>query len=136
MTSSPPCAPDCLGIPVRYDPTLPVICHSRWWGSWSLIVVGPAFMRFHPRERTALLLHEAAHCRLLHVKHRLLSLWLLFWCPSALSLLCRRQEFEADEFVARLGYGPDLATALLRVNSRASSLHPPKQQRIDRLLRI
>jgi Zn-dependent protease with chaperone function len=127
---------NCLGIPIEYDPASRVIACSRWWGAWAQIVVSPGFMRFHPRERTALLLHEAAHCRMLHVKQRLVSLWLLLWSPAALAELCRQQEFEADAFVARLGFGPDLAAALLRIDSLPSPFHPPKEQRIDRLLRI
>jgi Zn-dependent protease with chaperone function len=120
----------CLGIPVRYDERLTIICESRGVGPWKEIVVGPAFLRFGPRERQALLLHEVAHCKLFHVEKRIL---LLIVFPFCIFAYCRDNEFVADKFVKECGYGGDLARAFLKMADRKSVLHPPLMDRILRL---
>lgn len=122
----------CLGIPVRYDGHLQIISDSRGIGPWKEIVVGPAFMMFGHREQYALLLHEAAHCKMRHVEKRLLRAWMVFW-PPALFAYCRDQEYEADRFVRGMGYGPDLARVFSRIEGGCGPLHPPHDARIHRL---
>lgn len=122
----------CLGIPVRFDERMQIISDSRGIGPWKEIVVGPAFMQFGSREKTALLLHEAAHCKMRHVEKRLLRFWMVFW-PPALFRYCREQEYAADRFVRELGFGPDLARVFARIQGGSGPLHPPHDERIHRL---
>ena len=126
----------CMGIPVRYEPTLGPVCDSRL----NEIVVGPAFLRFPPGEQSALLLHEVGHCKLRHIRARILT---LLTRPWRLAALCREQEFEADRFARGLGHGPALAAALARltvpeprtwIERAARRLHPPRSARIARLI--
>lgn len=123
----------CLGIPVRYDPDLKVICDSRGILLWKEIVVGPMLMSFPPREQQAFVLHEAGHCKLNHVEKRFLSLWKIFR-PKALVELCHAQEYEADRFVRGCGYGADLARAFSRITPAKDPLHPPLAERISALV--
>ena len=123
----------CLGIPVRFDAKYTGILDSRGLWRWKKIFVGPAFLAFPPREQQALLLHEVGHCKLKHLEKRLRSLWLLFWRPRALAVLCRAQELEADRFAAACGYGAELAEAFRRMKHVDSPLHPHISERIARL---
>lgn len=124
----------CHGIPTEIDYSLPFICDSRGIGRWKKIVVGRAFFTFDDRQQSAFLLHEVAHCKLRHLEKRIAALWLLIWRPKRLAQLCIEQEFEADLFVARCGFGPDLARAFLRIGSAGEDpLHPPLTARVERL---
>lgn len=134
----------CLGIPVRID-----LRATYWFGEprpiansqgifrWKEIVVGPLFMQFPSREQMAMLLHEAAHCLMRHHELRILNLWRIFWPPSMFRY-CRAQEYAADRFVLGMGYGPDFARMLSRVEGEApwpmSLYHPPRKDRIERLI--
>lgn len=133
MPSSPRCAPDCLGIRVRYKPEFKGISDSRGVWRWKSIVVGPVFTAFPSREQAAILLHEVGHCKLRHLEKRLARVWWLFWKPRKLAAYCAGQEFEADRYAAALGYGPDLARAFARLRSVDTPLHPPVAERINRL---
>lgn len=124
-----------LGVPVVFDAGYDGISDSRGLWRWKTIVVGRQFISFPSREQQAILLHEAAHCRLRHLEKRLLNLWRIFR-PAALAALCVEQEYEADRFAAHLGYGVDLARAFSRVVPSPSPFHPPVNERIERLLRV
>ncbi len=126
--------PDCLGIQVHYRPRFKGISDSRGVWRWKKIIVGTVFTQFPMREQAAILLHEAGHCKLFHVEKRILNLWRLFWRPASLVNLCIQQEFEADRFAAGCGYGPDLARAFCRISNEKSLLHPPLEERVDRLI--
>ena len=145
----------CAGVPVRYDDNATsasiILDRSRWWWPWRItqhpclceqrgiwrwreIVIGRAFLAFPPREQQAILMHEVGHVRLRHVRERLLSIWLIFCLPNRFALLCQRQEYEADQFAAKCGFGPDLASAFGRFSaSGAGALHPELSDRIERL---
>lgn len=131
--SSPLSKPEILGIPVRYDPKFKGISDSRGLGRRKIIVVGPVFTRFPPKEQAAILLHEAGHCRLRHLEKRIARLWMILWSPRRLAALCVAQELEADRFAAAHGHGPDLARAFARLGSVDTPLHPPLAIRIARL---
>lgn len=133
MKNSPPSRPDCLGIPVRFDPRMRGISNSRGVGRWKAIFVGSAFGQFPPREQAAILLHEAGHCKLRHLEQRLKRLHWAFWKPHVLAAFCAAQEFEADRFAAGCGYGADLARAFSRLQGTDTPLHPPMAERIARL---
>lgn len=120
----------CLGIPVRFDPNQKTICESRGLGFLKKVFVGPAFLAFPPREQQALLLHEVGHCKLRHLEKRIVALL----TPWRTARVCREQEFEADRFAAGCGYGADLARAFLRIQAVPDPLHPPKEERIRRLI--
>lgn len=133
MSSVRPVAPRCHGIPVRFDAKFRGISNSRGIWRWQEIVVGPIFMQFDPREQQAMLLHEVGHCRARHLETRIKHLWLLLWDYPRIVALCNAQEFEADRFAARAGFGPDLARAFAKMRSTDTPLHPPLFERILRL---
>lgn len=118
------------GFPVVYEENSSLICYSR--GIFRReIVVGPDFHRFPPLEQAAFLLHEAAHCRLFHVKQRLIC---LLTRPWRIFRLCREQELEADREVRAAGMGASLAAGLLRVIPTPSRFHPSREERIAQLI--
>ena len=124
----------CHGVPVVFDPRQRTISEARGIWRWKKIFVGPQFLGFDDREQQALLLHELGHCKLRHLEKRLLRLWLIV-IPSRLRALCVEQEFEADLFAARCGFGPALAGVFMRLRAHDDSpLHPELQSRIERLL--
>lgn len=123
----------CLGIAVIHDTNLKMISESRGVLWWKKIVIGNSFFNFPEREKMAILLHEAGHCKLHHVEKRILSLWLAFW-PTLLARYCQNQEYQADYFVAKCGYGDDLASAFLRMIAYPQgAFHPAVDSRIARL---
>ena len=123
----------CLGIPVFYDPKLKNISDSRGLWRWKKIVVGPAFFRLDEREAGAVLLHEAGHVKLRHLEKRLTMLWLVLISPQKLLRICVEQEFEADRFAARCGYGADLTRLFHRLAREPQMFHPSLDERIARL---
>jgi Zn-dependent protease with chaperone function len=123
----------CLGIPVYYDPKLKNISDSRGIWRWKKIVVGPSFNRLDDREAGAVLLHEAGHCKLRHLEKRLKMLWLVLISPQKLLRICLEQEFEADRFAARCGYGNDLIRLFHRLAEQPAPFHPKMSERIARL---
>ena len=121
------------GVEVYYDPDTEQLAHAVgvWWRK--RIVVGPIWWTLHRRERYAILLHEAGHCRRYHLEVRLL--WLpLFWTEFA-ARLCRQQELAADAFVAEQGYGADLLAALRRLETVPGTFYPSHEERYAALER-
>lgn len=123
---------NCLGIPVRYDPSLRVISDSRGVWPFKRIVVGPAIQNFTREEGQAILMHEAGHCKLFHLEKRLARLWMLVR-PQMLGDYCKRQEYQADYFVVQLGRGRELVSVLEKTQSRGGPIHPDAASRIERL---
>lgn len=152
---------NCLGIPVRYDPSSRVIVDSRGMWRWKEIVIGPGFLSFPPREQGALLLHEAGHCKCNHIAR---LAWFIARSPRRawrfarcaleaaragtdengfFKLVAERmpdvatyrigQEFEADRFAAGCGYAHDLIRAFGRIQSEGGPFHPHPALRIARL---
>lgn len=122
-----------FGIPVRFDPDAKIISDSRGLWPFKRIVVGPPFFNFAEREKQAILLHEAGHCKMFHLEKRIARLWLLLWRPALLARYCEAQEYAADQYAAECGYGLDLARAFSRFTGE-SDLHPGRHDRIARLL--
>jgi Zn-dependent protease with chaperone function len=146
---------NCLGVPVEYDPNLQsvsITLVNRWWWPWKFmtapgliqtqgilwwkkIVIGRAFNAFPEREREAILLHEVAHAKLLHIEKRILAAWQIVFAPRAFVQLCVTQEFQADWFAAECNRGIELASALSRMKTDArASLHPAVDERVARLV--
>ena len=123
----------CLGIPVFYDPDLKNISDSRGLWRWKKIIVGPQFKNLSEREAGAVLLHEAGHCKLRHLEKRISMAWLMLTSPQRLLNLCLAQEYEADAFAARCGYGNDLARLFARMQQGQGPFHPELASRISRL---
>lgn len=150
---------NCLGIPVRYDPTAKFIVDSRGLWRWQQIVTGPTFFQLPPREQAAFMLHEAGHCKLGHVRklgwfiarnpRRLaVFLWLAVCAKSQdeffaavanvlpeIAVYRKAQEFQADRFAADCGYGADLIRAFGRIQGEAGPFHPHPSERVLRLAR-
>lgn len=104
------------GFEVHYDPD----AYGTAWAvgvfSSRRIMVGPSWLILPPREKQALLLHEAAHLRGHHMLARVLFATLLFplvWTPVG-HWFGARQELAADAFVVKKGYGADLLRFLRR----------------------
>ena len=97
------------------------------------IVVGPMFNRLTPFEQGAVLVHEVGHLELGHPRQRWARWWWLILKPKAFRMMCIEQEYEADQFAARLGYGPGLISIYRRVKNASGLLHPPLEPRIAKL---
>jgi Peptidase family M48 len=147
-----------LGLPIVYDIDFPGIAEAI--GLWPLkgIRVGLRWFGIAPEERTAVLYHEAGHCKLWHAEKRLLwSLWmtleprrvwrilslpdgatdaeLLKHLPDRLRAVSHQHEIEADAFAARMGYADGLLAFLNRhADLLASPLHPSPAERVQRIL--
>lgn len=125
---------NCLGVPIRYDPSLKFVSDSRGLWPFKRIVVGPMLRAFPEREQQAILLHEVGHCKMFHLEKRIARLFTALFRPKLIVSYCQAQEFAADEFVAGCGYGLDLARAFYRLTPSPSMWHPPRDQRISRLI--
>jgi Zn-dependent protease with chaperone function len=97
------------------------------------IVVGPMFNRLTPFEQGAVLVHEVGHLELGHARARWRCWWWLIFKPMAFRFMCIEQEYEADQFAARRGYGAGLCSIYRRVENASGLLHPPVQSRIAKL---
>ena len=106
--------------------TEPIIARSFSFGWFKRVYVGTKFPAFSPRLKTAILLHEFAHCNGHHTEFRMLlwpiGLWLAKW-----------QEYQADAYVARCGFGPELY-CLLYPESPGGLFHPSNCQRRQKLV--
>jgi Zn-dependent protease with chaperone function len=121
---------------VYYDAGLKNLSVSRGMFAWHWIVVGPEFRFLNEREKGAVLLHEAAHCRLQHRLKRILWTWLVFVSPRKLLEICQEQEYEADRFAAGCGYRDDLVSVFQKLREEADApYHPSLASRIERLTR-
>ena len=125
---------NCLGIPIRYDPSAKMISDSRGLWPFKKIVVGPALRAFPEREQQAILLHEVGHCKMFHLEKRLLRVVTSLFRPRLIAAYCQAQEFAADQFAAGCGYGMELASAFTRIKSNGDPLHPRLDARIARLI--
>lgn len=127
--------PECMGIPVRYDPACKYVSVARGVLRWKRIVVGPAFLRLPEREQGACLLHEAGHCKLRHAEKRILKAWLILFGLKRLIAYWHAQELEADRYAAGCGYGLDLVAFLSRFNRPQPwpMMHPAPGERIAQL---
>lgn len=147
-----------LGVAVSFEPTYLGLAETRGLLGWKRVVVGPAFTRLTPRERQAVLLHEAGHAKLWHAEKRVLPMaWAILTHPvlvwhivmamdaalaqvrftafledSGMSEFAQAQEYQADRFAAECGYGADLSQVFLRFGS-GGVLHPSLQSRLIRL---
>lgn len=122
-----------FGIPVLYDDTFHSFTQCRGFWPFKRIVVGRSFMLLNSREKTALVLHEIAHAKLLHAEQRILCALITPW---QLKRLGREQEFQADDYARASGYGRDLAFFFARIREEPSFWHPPKKDRIERLCQM
>lgn len=146
-----------LGVPVYFDSGYQGLSETRGFFS-KRIVVGLALTRLTPRERQAVLLHEAAHAKLRHPEKRILPMlwaclthpvllwhvlmatdlqlavvrWTAFLADSGMAEFAQAQEYQADRFAKDCGYGDDLAQVFLRFGS-GGVLHPSLQSRLTRL---
>ena len=102
------------------------MARSFSFGWFKRVYVGSKFHAYSPRLKTAILLHEFAHCHGHHTEWRILLFMLAPW-------LARWQEYRADAYVARAGYGPELYCVLIN-DSPGGLFHPSNWQRRQKLL--
>lgn len=150
-----------LGVACAYDERYRGLSETRGFWIFKKIVFGPAFTRLTPREKQAVLLHEAGHAKMNHAEKRILPMawacvthpvmlfrvlaardeqiakleWDRFLSSSGMDRFAQSQEYQADNFAAQCGYGADLAQVFLRFGS-SGNLHPSLQSRIERLFRM
>lgn len=122
---------EVMGIPIEIDHKLSTV--SRIKGIWPFrrIVVGPKYFVLGDHEKTAVLLHEVAHCQRWHLEMRF-ALLPVCWM-KAIQRLCREQEFTADRFAAECGYAEELSAVLRRLKQPHGPLYPSNDERIARL---
>lgn len=87
-------SPEILGIRVVYDPRMVLISDSRGLWPCKKIVIGPAFLRLSDRQKGAVLLHEAGHCKLFHTERIVLYTLLrprLIWALISASIAASRK---------------------------------------------
>lgn len=130
------CNQEVLGIPVYLDRGFKHVCKATGLWRWKRIVVGPLLWRLTERERQAVLIHEAAHCKLFHLEKRILWAWLALFAPRKLMEMCYEQEYQADRYAAAAGYGLDLVAFFnkLKQGEVEVDFHPPLAARIERLM--
>lgn len=106
--------------------TEPIIARSFSFGWFKRVYVGANFHAYPTRIKIAILLHEFAHCNGHHTEWRMLlwpiGVWLAKW-----------QEYRADAYVARCGYGPELY-CLLHRDTPGGAFHPSNCQRRQKLV--
>lgn len=121
------------GIRVRVDWNSKRIADARGVWPFKCIVVGENWFYLDPREKLAVLEHEAAHCLNFHMEKRLLALpWLLIDAHFNIRM-CIEQEHEADEFAARAGYGVELLSAIKKISGDKGTFYPTFAARADRI---
>lgn len=100
---------------------------SFFW--YKRIYVGTKFRDLPYRVKAAVIAHELGHCDGHHTEWRILAL--LF--PFVIPWLTRWQEYRADAYACKLGYGPELAW-LLRENTGGGLFHPTNYLRRQKLV--
>ena len=93
------------------------------------IYVGTKFAELPVRVKMAVLAHEFAHCEGHHTEWRAMALL----CPLFIKWLCHWQEYRADAYAARCGFGPELHW-YLRNESVGSATHPQNCLRRQKLV--
>lgn len=100
------------------------------------IEVGRDFYRCPPRMQRAILLHEMAHIYGGHQMQRILHFFDALFRPEKFRELCHNQEYEADEFAATCGFGPELCqlyAVLQQQDYPSAALYPDLPSRIQRI---
>ena len=108
-----------LGFKVKFNPRTSRLAYVSAIWPFKRIYVGHRWYTLTDSQRWAVLLHEAAHCRLFHSEKRWAWRCLIFlsiFRPSKLQDLCVAQEFEADRFAAQQGYGLALIEVLIELD--------------------
>jgi Zn-dependent protease with chaperone function len=113
---------------VYVNSDVPARSFSFMW--FKRIYLTSAFFTLKPDEATAVLLHEQGHCRGHHTEWRMLCLLL---CPFLLRRLCHWQEYQADAYAQRAGYGIALSR-LLSYDDKPWPFHPPNSLRRQKLI--
>jgi len=104
---------------------LDIVAHAASFFGWKRIYVGNRYRQLHPRFRQAILAHEKGHIAGHHTEWRIVCLLL---CPFLLGVLCRWQEFRADEYADQRGYG-QLLSQFLSSDAPGTFLHPSQAMR-------
>ena len=112
---------------IRLDPEYGGHAYTKGFWPWRRIFVGHSFVLLPDREQQAVLLHEVGHRVLWHIERRLLHRLIFGVCTDYL----QRQELEADAYVARRGYGADLAKVLRRIDGSDQAFRDKRIARLE-----
>lgn len=122
-----------LGIPVFVDEGSHLMADSRGVWPWKKIVLGMSFFYLGAREKEAVLLHEAAHCRKFHLERRIAAIPLLFLRPAFATEIAMAHELEADRFAAERGFAVELLAALRKLGGKEGRFYPTFDTRAKHL---
>ena len=126
-----------LGIRIVIDRQMTRIADSRGVWPFKRIAVGLRWFALPDKERSAVLYHEAGHCKLFHLEKRILMLIGLFVRPALVREWAQAQELEADEFAAKHGYGVELLRVIERFRGESDGMfYPSFEERAQRLRRF
>lgn len=124
-----------LGIPIEFDINSKLMADSRRVWPWKKIVLGQSWFRLPNREREAVLLHEAGHCKLFHLEKRIAAIPLLFLRPAFATEIAMRHELEADRFAAERGFAVELLSVLRKLG-HGGQFYPSFDERAAALKRF
>lgn len=125
---------EILGLPISYNQQFKGVAVARGVWPFKHIEVGVSWFGLSMGERIAVLMHEAGHCKLLHLEKRIL--WLpLFW-TKFVERIAMDQELEADEFAFRHGYGVEFLQFLKRFRYVKGDYYPNYPERSEHLKRL
>jgi Zn-dependent protease with chaperone function len=110
-----------MGIPVLVDIGGHFIAESRGIWPWKKIVLGFSWFVLTPREKEAVLLHEAAHCKMFHMERRICAVPMLFIRPAFATQVAMGHELAADRFAASQGFGKELLSVLAKMRRNQSA---------------
>ena len=112
---------------IHHDTEYGGYAYTKGLWPWGRIYVGPSFVSLPDCEQMAVLLHEVGHRVLWHIERRLLHRLIFGACTDYL----QRQELEADAYVARRGYGADLARVLRRIDGSDQAFRDTRIARLE-----
>ena len=122
-----------LGIPVFVDESSHLTADSRGIWPWKKIVLGISFFYLERREKEAVLLHEAAHCKKFHMERRIAAIPLLFLRPAFANEIAISHEIEADRFAAERGFAVELLSVLRKIGGKEGRFYPTFDERAKHL---
>jgi Zn-dependent protease with chaperone function len=106
------------------------IAHSGSFFRWKRIFLGASFFYMTPNWQRAVKAHELGHIEGHHTEWRILT---LLFCPFLFFWVCRKQEFLADEYAAKLGLRAELINFLEKLYTPSGRMYPSNFDRIEKL---
>jgi Zn-dependent protease with chaperone function len=103
---------------------------SFFW--WKKVYLGKAYFDLPRAHRMAVKVHEMGHVKGHHTEWRILT---LLFCPILFFWVCRKQEFLADEYAAKMHCGKEMIE-FLQDHPGTGRRYPSNAERIKRISRL